>query len=630
MSFALADLNFGKDDAETDITSGLLRAGFLETYAYEQARAARKTLIIGRKGSGKSAICRTLAAGPDPTSLVTPDELSSKQVREFSLDGIAPDMAKALMWRYILAVRVGLHLVEHAKTHAKTPKSVGLLTQFLKDNGELQKGNSSKFSEILARLKTSLKLDAFGVSVTVEMATKPEGIRTADQVEMVEDHIKKAIADLDCLPAHPPLLLLVDQIEDVWQTSDAGLSDTLVIGLLKAAKYVMATYRGVACVVFLRSDIYDLLSFVDKDKFHGEELRLGWSADQLRELALKRARASLGEGLKESVLWTELFLPYDDGHVSDVLLRHTLLRPRDIIHLCNLCTDTALFHGHTRIEPADVNAALGVYSKWKLADLTTEYALGYPYLGSVLPAFEDHGYIVTRTGLAQMLPPDALEALRQDYPRRAHELTYEGVLDTLYDIGFLGVRHNGKVTYTKGEGDHVKPVHAEFHIHPCFRLALNATNAAISTHYRSTNDLRRLAQLRGRDSRESQVVLSASRMIDTLMREVSEAGLPTDVTREVQRSLSHILNGLPTDGRPPGAAVTDHLLGVQNYLYLLGEQLRDGGFTAKGEGLDQRFSNTAQRITFHRLASGMNAAATNIGREASGSAAAGQSGNSGS
>jgi hypothetical protein len=53
----LTRLYFGRDDAEHDLTDGLLREGFLPTQAYEEALSGRKTLIIGRKGSGKSAIC---------------------------------------------------------------------------------------------------------------------------------------------------------------------------------------------------------------------------------------------------------------------------------------------------------------------------------------------------------------------------------------------------------------------------------------------------------------------------------------------------------------------------------------------------------------------------------------------
>jgi predicted AAA+ superfamily ATPase len=83
----LADLYFGRDDAEMDIAEGgLLREGFLSTSAYVAAQKARKHLIIGRKGSGKSAICRTLLASPDDSvsiSLVTPDEVSADEMRRF-------------------------------------------------------------------------------------------------------------------------------------------------------------------------------------------------------------------------------------------------------------------------------------------------------------------------------------------------------------------------------------------------------------------------------------------------------------------------------------------------------------------------------------------------------------------
>jgi hypothetical protein len=56
VNLELADLFFGCDDAELDIAEGgLLRAGFLPIPAYEAVRKGRKHLIIGRKGSGKSA-----------------------------------------------------------------------------------------------------------------------------------------------------------------------------------------------------------------------------------------------------------------------------------------------------------------------------------------------------------------------------------------------------------------------------------------------------------------------------------------------------------------------------------------------------------------------------------------------
>lgn len=67
----VSGLYFGRDDAEHDAVDGLLNAGFLATAAFEETLLGRKSLIIGRKRSGESAIC---------TRLTMPEV---KQVRKF-------------------------------------------------------------------------------------------------------------------------------------------------------------------------------------------------------------------------------------------------------------------------------------------------------------------------------------------------------------------------------------------------------------------------------------------------------------------------------------------------------------------------------------------------------------------
>ena len=121
---ALGRLYFGKDDAESDIAAGgLLRSSFLETAAYRQAKSGKKRLIIGRKGSGKSAICmRLLLQGSKgiEACMISPDEISADELRRFDLQGATPDRAKAILWRYVIAVQVAKHLVSHAtKAHGK-------------------------------------------------------------------------------------------------------------------------------------------------------------------------------------------------------------------------------------------------------------------------------------------------------------------------------------------------------------------------------------------------------------------------------------------------------------------------------------------------------------------------------
>jgi hypothetical protein len=187
----LKSLYFGKDDAESDIAAGgLLRDGLLKTAAYNNAMSGRKTLVIGRKGSGKSAICVGLREAPPSgltVSVITPDEISADEIRRFELQGVTPEQAKALMWRYLFSTQVAKCIIRHVTTaHDKQSQAVRQLRRFLADNGEhCEIGFNQKFWRIIERLKSSISLNAFGGSVKVELAPS-EGIRVYNTLDVLE------------------------------------------------------------------------------------------------------------------------------------------------------------------------------------------------------------------------------------------------------------------------------------------------------------------------------------------------------------------------------------------------------------------------------------------------------------
>ncbi|MFI8434018.1 P-loop ATPase, Sll1717 family [Streptomyces sp. NPDC079020] len=185
------------------------------------ALSGRKMLIIGRKGSGKSAICMRLAADGAHhvgKALITPDEAAGEEIRRFELQGLPGDSAKALIWRYVFAVHAARHLVNHAKeAHGRRPDAVKALARFLKQNDELPGGRlADRLAQGARGLQTSLSLEAFGVKASMDMARSPsEGARAAAQLEVVEQGVAAALDEPACDGAHGPLLLMVDQLEQV-------------------------------------------------------------------------------------------------------------------------------------------------------------------------------------------------------------------------------------------------------------------------------------------------------------------------------------------------------------------------------------------------------------------------------
>jgi hypothetical protein len=148
----------------------------------------------------------------------------------------------------------------------------------------------------------------------------------------------------------------------------------MVTGLLLASKDIAAKFAGVRCVVLLRTDIYDMLLFQDRDKFRGDEFRIDWNESDLLDLALIRARVSMGVSLEADELWGMIFPASIEGTpIQKYLVGRTLMRPREMIQLCNSCRDTAEKNGNSRIEESDVIEAVAQYSNWKLQDLMSEY-----------------------------------------------------------------------------------------------------------------------------------------------------------------------------------------------------------------------------------------------------------------
>ncbi|WP_427919356.1 P-loop ATPase, Sll1717 family [Streptomyces sp. cg40] len=607
----VARLFFGRDDAENDNESGLLQVGFRPNSAYDAALSGRKSLIIGRKGSGKSAICmRLMAPGvySGATVLITPDDAAGEEIRRFELQGLTADTAKSLIWRYVFAVQAARYLVRHVGRHRRiTPPSVRVLKRFLRASGE---GDELRLYDRLLNgrqgLQSSLALEAFGVKASVDLAGSSEGARADRQLRVLENGVLAAFKELGCGPRHEPLLLLVDQVEQVWSLDPD--SNSMVVGLLLASKHAAVTFRqAVRCVLFLRSDIYDSLTFGNADKFRGDEARLGWTYEDLYDVSLIRARASLKVPLTPEQLWGEVFPARVEGEkTADYLFSRALPRPRDAIQFLNLCRDTAKERGHRRIREADVVLATMQFSQWKLQDLASEYLVNYPFLGRLFAMLEGAGFVVLRSALQQRFDAHQ-EALHRQFPEYAEALTLEGTLDTLFAVSFLGVKRGNGVVYGGGSQLPVQPHETEFHIHPCFRPALSALTPIELHPYNPRARAYRLesqqvTQLFSPDAgfvvgREFALLESLLTSCERILRQLTRAELPEEVRGEVSRQVGRILSEASAVRERLRAGeyvnVDSHVVEAADYLGALA-----GGLVAHGIGEEDRTggSYVVQRI----------------------------------
>ena len=170
-------LTFGSDDAEHEEKRGFLDRVFLKTSIFNRAKDSQREIVIGRKGSGKSAICLMLKKAFEKESiitvLVTPQSLSRIKLEQLKTSSLNQDETYLLGWKYILLVTIGTKILDIEKAYKnvlnskETKKLLFEIRKFLAENGEIEKSLLEKVSKSTSIL-SKFSIKAFGVEGTAE------------------------------------------------------------------------------------------------------------------------------------------------------------------------------------------------------------------------------------------------------------------------------------------------------------------------------------------------------------------------------------------------------------------------------------------------------------------------------
>lgn len=175
----------------------------------------------------------------------------------------------------------------------------------------------------------------------------------------------------------------------------------LLISLFKAVQNIRAELSGAApnirMVIFLRDDIFDLCRDVDKNKWLDRAIMLNWDESQLRSLIkfrLARAAQLCGHIVDVEDAWTTTFSPSairfsTNGGKSietfKYLTGRTFLRPRDLISYIRECARVAQSMGCEQITINHIKEAGSAHSSYMRRELIDEL---FPVLEDVSEIFD--------------------------------------------------------------------------------------------------------------------------------------------------------------------------------------------------------------------------------------------------
>lgn len=170
----------------------------------------------------------------------------------------------------------------------------------------------------------------------------------------------------------------------------------LVTGLFKAVQDVKTLFKNnkinVYPVFFLRTDIFDLITYSDKNKWSDSIINLTWTPDKLKKLLAYR----LGIVFEDSTLsfddcWNNLFSkkPLWTGankkkriNSFEYMLRSTQNRPRDFIKYFQECAKQVLANNGCLVNQQIIKLADSDFSEYMRNEIIDE-------IYSVLPEYEE-------------------------------------------------------------------------------------------------------------------------------------------------------------------------------------------------------------------------------------------------
>lgn len=482
LELKLKDFTFGVPAAERDEN---LVEYFVQQESFVRLRDGQKTIALGNRGSGKTAIFRMIAEhmrqkGARVIELSPEDysyELLSESMLGESQGSWAKQSAYIAAWKYILYVLMMKRVTENAKRSKGSPEET--IYKYLRDNhNNIEKDPINHLISYLKRIE-SLKIGKYEASVKTKELQK---LYKLEDIEYLLEPLNEALSKRE-------VVVLVDELDRGWDSSNDAKD--FVSGLFHAAQSINEHVPSCRILLSLRKELYNSIPslYEDAQKVRDIIEVIEWDEDSLFDLITKRIGAftSDTERADKQLLWSSVFaetLDYRQTKSFNYLIDRTLYRPREIIQFCNNVRDKAVAEEYE--PPLDYKAISDAelpYSEARVQDIASEYRFEYPGLGYIFDTFRGLPYSFDRDGLEwhclRIVEGDLNVGEAAGWCR---ELDPSRLVEILWHVGFLRAQTVGGLKARRRSGSSYLGSHQinslslvnlhRFHVHHMFRTYL--------------------------------------------------------------------------------------------------------------------------------------------------------------
>ncbi|MFZ7115805.1 MAG: P-loop ATPase, Sll1717 family [Bacteroidota bacterium] len=476
----LQKINFGEYIAEHE--SEIIYDYYIETTHFQSLIKNEYNIVIGRKGSGKTATLYYLekTLEHDKRNIVC----MIKPIN-FEIDGLVSILEKGYgdfengyliesVWKFLIYTEIAKALYKRTRS-----KPIYAFTNSDKEFCEFVDLHSRIIlTDFSSRLQEQ-------ISVLIEDETIAEFKQSDFKLkisEILHDQIIFKIREWIpiLVPTDNKVVVLIDNLDKSWRkNSRLNVIGKCILGLLGVTGRIAREFNFVKpkhikipfhLTIFLRSDIFSFILKLAREPDKIEQTRLKWEDPEIFFRIIEERFLILNDN---AVSRDDLWLKYIVARINNIntkeyIIQRVLPRPRDIIYFFKSSKDYAISRGHTRIEAADLVSAYEEYSSWVFKSIIVENGITLEQMEDFMYELLGHKSIISKSMI--------IELMKKAKINTSEEIQIENFIDHLVSLTIIG-REIGESLFQfeydsekskkiKVQSEHLKS--NRYKIHPAF------------------------------------------------------------------------------------------------------------------------------------------------------------------
>lgn len=357
----------------------------------ETITSGKKSFVIGRKGSGKTAIAQYLCEIKE--ELVFTQKLSFKNFPFnilYSLDNrkeyTQPNQYISI-WKYLIYTYICKKMISNQNIN------IGIRDKLTKLYGD---SSITSLNQLLEKWTSkSFGFQVFGSGLDYEREKQKSELTWIDTINILENIILEHCDS-------SKYLIVFDELDEDYKDFQTSLEydnyTCMLTSLYKAVQDIRSIFdsngQNIYPVVFLRSDIYSRLKDSDKNKWSESIIDMEWDSDKIQRMLAHRL--SVAYNLPETdfkTVWNMLFsrqkVRMGNKQMREMdnfsyIERSTEMRPRDFIKYVKECVIIAKKHPEVAISPKSIKDADDNFSEYLKAETIDEIFPVLPEISDIL------------------------------------------------------------------------------------------------------------------------------------------------------------------------------------------------------------------------------------------------------